>query len=80
MSIAGDFDSLETYLKEIVDKVFEKLKSLLSEEYFFLSHDLDNVVEKKEKAIKERINRKEDTIEPLEKMIAAFSTLKDELV
>ncbi|NLL14639.1 MAG: hypothetical protein GX267_14645 [Fibrobacter sp.] len=80
VSIAGDFDSLETYLKEIVDKVFEKLKSLLSEEYFFLSHDLDNVVEKKEKAIKERINRKEDTIEPLEKMIAAFSTLKDELV
>jgi ethanolamine utilization protein EutP (predicted NTPase) len=79
-SIAAEFDSLESHLKEIVDRVFEKIKSLLSEEYFFLSQDLDNIVEKKEKAIKERINRKDNSVEPLEKLIAAFSTLKDELV
>ena len=79
-SIAAEFDSLESHLKEIVDRVFEKIKSLLSEEYFFLSQDLDNIVEKKEKAIKERINRKDNSVEPLEKLIAAFSTLKDELL
>lgn len=79
-SIAADFDSLETSLKDIVDEVFEKLKSLLSEEYFFLSQDLDKIVEKKEKAINERANRKDNSVEPLEKLIAAFSELKDELV
>ncbi len=80
VSIAAEFDSLDTYLKEIVDEVFEKLKSLLSEEYFFLSQDLDKIVEKKEKAISERINRKDNSVEPLEKLIASFSELKDELV
>jgi hypothetical protein len=79
-SIAGDFDSLESHLKEIVDRVFEKIKSLLSEEYFFLSQDLDNIVEKKEKAIKERINRKDNPVEMLEKMAADFLELKDELM
>lgn len=80
VSIAADFDSLEAHLKEIVDGVFEKIKSLLSEEYFFLSHDLDSIVEKKEKAIKERLNSNDNSIEPLEKMAKVFLKLKDELV
>lgn len=78
--IAADFDSLEAHLKEIVDGVFEKIKSLLSEEYFFLSQDLDSIVEKKEKAVNDRINKKDNSVEPLERLAAAFSELKDELV
>lgn len=78
-SIGADFDALETHLKQIVEGVFEKLKSVLSEEYFFLSQDLDSMVEKKETAIKERLNRKDNPVESLQKLSAAFSRLKSEL-
>jgi GTP-binding protein EngB required for normal cell division len=79
-AITADFDSLEAHLKTVVDGIFEKIKSLLSEEYFFLSQDLDSIVEKKEKAVNERLNRKNNSVEPLEKMAAAFLELKNELV
>jgi hypothetical protein len=63
-----------------VDGIFEKIKSLLSEEYFFLSQDLDSIIGKKEKAVNERLNRKDNSVEPLEKLAAAFLELKNELV
>ncbi|HEX3019877.1 MAG TPA: dynamin family protein [Chitinispirillaceae bacterium] len=78
-AISTNFEALELHLKEMIEVIFEKLKSVLSEEYYFLSQDLDSLVDKKKTAIKERLNRKDNPVDTLEKLTCAFAKLNEEL-
>lgn len=75
-SITQNFDSLDSHLKQIIEEIFDKIKTSMSEEYFFLSQDLDNVVKKKETAIEERLNKNDKPVESLQSMIDVFSKTK----
>lgn len=77
--IQSNFETLRDYLYQKIDLQFEKLKEILSSEYGLLSNELDNLVKRKEDAIQERNSRKDNPLEPHQKLIEAFTKVREQL-
>lgn len=78
-AIQDNFNSLDNHLNKIVDDAFEKIKSVLTEEYLYLSKELNVVIEKKKTAVDERLKRTDNPVQDFKKLINVFSGFLDNL-